>query len=486
MKRIFTILSLIILFGLSNNVAQIIKSRDIIQENIDLTNETVLGEITINPSNSGKVIVHFDGDCTSDVGDMITLAASDTNSWGVNDGNVSIQAVDEENDGNSFSHTRVYDVSTGSHKFYAVGHNYVETEGSGTAWIYGNLTVKFYPDSYSGIGFRGISETEIDLTDETVIGQVTINPSTAGTAIVRFDGDCISDVGDRIILAASDTNTWSVNDGSVGLEAYSEDINSNSFSHSRAYDISAGSHTFYAVAHNYVESEGSGVASIYGSLTVEFFPNGSQVGFQGITEVDIDLTNQTVVGQVTLNPSTPGKVLVHFDGDCVSDVNDRIVLAASNTNTWDVNDGNVSVQAPGSDVDANSFSHTRVYDVTAGTHDFYAIAHNYVETGGSGIASIYGSLTAEFFPAVASSIAGQSTNNPLSIYPNPGLDIIFIEYQNYKNSTVNIINSEGQLIKSFAPNGPKMKLNTRNLARGLYFIRIINNKNYVSEKFIKR
>src|SRR5262249_32775671 len=94
-----------------------------------------------------------------------------------------------------------------------------------------------------------------------------------------------------------------------------------------------------------------------------------------------------VVGQVAVNPTQPGSVLVQFDGDACCDVGDRIVLAASDTPNWGVNDGNVSVSAASAGVSGESFSHSRVYPVSVGPHTFYAVAQNYVDEGGSGTAS---------------------------------------------------------------------------------------------------
>jgi hypothetical protein len=166
------------------------------------------------------------------------------------------------------------------------------------------------------------------------------------------------------------------------------------------YDVTAGSQTFYAVGENYVETDGSGIGSVYGSLTVEFIPSSStsvSVGFEGISETSVNLRGAPVVlGQVTIDPASSGKVIVHFDGQCYSDPGDRIVLAASDTTDWAVNDGNIGVEAETATADINSFSHTRVYDVTAGSQTFYAVGENYVETAGSGIASVYGSLTVTF------------------------------------------------------------------------------------------
>ena len=57
----------------------------------------------------------------------------------------------------------------------------------------------------------------------------------------------------------------------MGVEAKDSDVNQNSFSHTRVYNVSAGARTFYAVGHNYVEYDGTGIASVYGNITVLFY-----------------------------------------------------------------------------------------------------------------------------------------------------------------------------------------------------------------------
>ena len=118
----------------------------------------------------------------------------------------------------------------------------------------------------------GIDLTNIDLISKKTLGQITINPPVSGKVIVSFDGMCFSSPGDRIILAASNTPSWGANDGNVAVEAFDNDINTNPFSHTRVYDISPGSNTFYAVGQNYIETDGTGIASVYGSFTLIFFP----------------------------------------------------------------------------------------------------------------------------------------------------------------------------------------------------------------------
>ncbi|MCF8331966.1 MAG: T9SS type A sorting domain-containing protein [Bacteroidales bacterium] len=234
--------------------------------NIDLRGNPVeLGQVTIDASTSGKVFVRFDGDCSPDMGDRIVLAASNTVSWGTNDGSVSVR-----NEDGTFSHVRVYDVNPGMHTFYAVGENYVNQGGNGYASVYGNLVAEFYPSTSNAIvDATGIAKSYIDLRGNPVaLDSITVDPGISGTALVNFDGTCNPDLGDRIVLAASNNKSWNANDGNVNV-----DDEYACFSHSRAYAISQGPHSFYGVGENYVNQGGNGLASIYANLAVKFFPD---------------------------------------------------------------------------------------------------------------------------------------------------------------------------------------------------------------------
>lgn len=125
----------------------------------------------------------------------------------------------------------------------------------------------------SGAGWAVVESSGVNFEGAPVVlATVDIVAPTNGVAVVRFDGQAIVDVGDRLVLAASHDADWHINSGNVSVEAVSADLDTDSFSHTRAYEVPAGTHTFYAVGENYVETDGSGVASVYGQLTVEFFP----------------------------------------------------------------------------------------------------------------------------------------------------------------------------------------------------------------------
>lgn len=431
----------------------------------------VLGQMTVNIPASGNVVVHFDGLCVSTVGDRIVLAASNTASWGVNEGNVSVKAAGANADENSFSHSQLYSVTAGTYTFYAVGENYVDLGGTGIASIYGSLTVKYF-DEVFGSAFARVQpviQTGINLRGApVVVGQQTIDLSFDGYVLVRFDGVCVSSLGDRMVMAASNTPTWSPNDGNVNFAAASANQDRNSFSHSRLYAVTSGVYTYYAVAENYVDVGGTGIGTIYGNLTVEYFPNavsGAQVNQSIIFANNVDVrTAVTTLGQVDITVPDSGRVMVHFDGTCISTGGDMIVLAASNTTNWGVNDGNVSLEAYGATGNL-PFSHTRVYDVAAGSHTFYAVAQNYVDLGGTGRIFAFGSLSVEYIPGLAPLDVANRDRVPAAYqleqnYPNPFNPSTRIEFSLVRASQVSldVFNIAGQkvttLVKGRQAAGP--------------------------------
>ncbi len=248
---------------------------------------------------------------------------------------------------------------------------------------------------------QSIVQPQVNLRGAAIVlGQLQVVFPSDGYVVVHFDGECYASVGDRIVVAASDNGDWGTNDGSVAIETSKPGFG-RPFSHSRVYAVSAGSHTYYAVGQNVLELDGDGKATIYGTLSVEYFPDTgtSFVKANGFI-FSGDVTNTTVVGQQTIHVNAPGKIVVRFDGYITSSPADRIVLAASNTMNWSFNDGNVAVEAVNAgDVDENSFSHIRVYNVnSSGDYTYYALAQVYGKAGGDHMISAYGNLLVEYFP----------------------------------------------------------------------------------------
>jgi hypothetical protein len=125
------------------------------------------------------------------------------------------------------------------------------------------------------------------------------------------------------------------------------------------------------------------------------------VNWSGIALTNINVRYGTKSGTtlttVTINAPTSGWVVVRFDGSAYADTGDDLVLAASDTATWNTNDSSVSFYSDNKNY-PHPFSHTRVYTVSSGSKTFYAVAQNWVKLGGDGKADIYGTLTATFYP----------------------------------------------------------------------------------------
>ena len=122
-----------------------------------------------------------------------------------------------------------------------------------------------------GIDWVSISTTNVLVSSATNVGTVTLSCPTSGYVMVTFAGQCFADIGDRIVLAASNSSgNWGVDAGNV--YAFGDNNYPDGFCHIRVYSVAAGSNTFYAVAQNYVNYGGDGRTSIYGTLTAVFYP----------------------------------------------------------------------------------------------------------------------------------------------------------------------------------------------------------------------
>lgn len=242
--------------------------------------------------------------------------------------------------------------------------------------------------------------TNLRTMGAVVLSTLIFDAPEAGRVSLRFDGYCVSDSGDRIVLAASNTQDWGIDDGCVGVQASHPNNKRRAFSHTRVYDVLAGSDTFYAVAQNYVDENGSGIASVYGHLTLEYFPqSGAAELIAGNINFSGDVRTVQKVLQKIYSPTiTAGKVFLHMDGRVVSDAGDQIMISAANVPSWLVGDGSVAVQALSSTQRISPYSHSRVYNA-AGIDTLYGVVRNVVGQSGSGSATILGNLSAEYFPS---------------------------------------------------------------------------------------
>ncbi|MFN0214550.1 MAG: T9SS type A sorting domain-containing protein [Saprospiraceae bacterium] len=479
-------------------------SQQIVHTGIDKTNinlrgnTMVLGQVTINAPANGKVILRFDGHCLSSVGDRIVLAASQSMNWGLNDNNVELEAASLDINSNPFSHTRSYDVAQGAHTFYALAQNFYETDGSGIASIYGNLTAEWFPE-ISGKAFarhKGFFYENIFIEGApTAFNSLSIDVPVAGKVLVRFDGKCVSNYGDLIFFAASKTPTWDFYDGSASNEVISNEQNRFSFAHIRSFDVEPGSHTFYAVVENYFETYGNGFASIYGSLTVEFFPNNTPqtLEFQSInTQFGVNIEGPPVaVGTINLNVPAAGEVAVNFAGTCIASNGDQVRLAASKHPNWGPNDGSIQYEPYSSDHNRTSFSHTRIYEVAPGNHTFHAVIQNYEEYEGSGLAVVYASLSATFFPDATSAETEPEAFSKIKLSPNPANELLTIEFPELANAcfSISLCDEKGSILRTWEKTSwdltENLTLPLSNLPSGVYFIKFTNAAGTFVKQFVR-
>ncbi len=498
MKNIFCF-SMCLLSASPALLAQKLAHTAINKTNVSLrANAVVLGQVTINAPSAGKLILRFDGHCLSSEGDRIVLAASQTTDWGPNDDCVELEAANADVNSNVFSHTRAYDVAAGDHTFYAVAQNFYEMDGNGVASIYGSLTAEWFPE-IPGKAFarhRGFFYENILVEGAPqAFNSLTIDAPVSGKVMVRFDGKCVSSYGDLMFFAASNTPTWGDYDGSTSNEVIDNDLNRFSFAHIRTYDVAAGSHTFYAVVENYYEIYGNGFASIYGSLTVQFYPDTNEptLAFQPITTpfgVVIEGPPVTV-GQIKVNAPVAGKVEINFVGTCIGSNGDQIRLAASNVPNWGPDDGNITFEPYSSDLNRISFSHTRVYDVAPGDHDFYAVVQNVEEYEGSGLAVVYASFTGRFFPDGAISTQEPEAFQSVRVWPNPASDFITIEYPALAKEafSITLCDEKGNVLKQFekAENdfSEQLRWEVAKLPAAIYFVKFANSFETAIRRFVR-
>ena len=206
---------------------------------------------------------------------------------------------------------------------------------------------------------------------------------------------------------------------------------------------------------------------------------------EGINQSSVDLEGAPVtMGQIDVNIPEAGKVLVTYDGLCAGSPGDLLVMAASDTEGWLPNAGNVNVEAISSDLNYNNFSHSRVYDVTAGLNSFYAVAENYVELDGDGIGYNYGSLTVTYFPDDTDIEVGLNDliqiNDHILVYPSPtnGLATISYKSSEYDLFKTDIIDVSGKVVKEIGTLSTLelqlLEIDLTGFERGIYFIRMMN------------
>lgn len=239
-----------------------------------------------------------------------------------------------------------------------------------------------------------------------VVGRLDLDFPVDGKVFVQFDGEGFGDTLDRIILAANDQPDWGTNDGNVSFVSNVKG-EGNCFSHTRTFSVDAGQHSFFAVAHNYVDNGGSGIASIYGTLSVEFIPQNEEIISEtSITVDEYEALQPVAFDSITIETSSAGKVELRLNGNLDINFGDVMLVAITDTKDWSFSDpNNIALEATAPNEYYVGFSITRVVDIPqAGVFTFYVMAQRGYEEEGNGYIYAYTNLHARFYSTTSDNV----------------------------------------------------------------------------------
>lgn len=81
---------------------------------------------------------------------------------------------------------------------------------------------------------------------------------------------------------------------------------------------------------------------------------------------------------------------------------------------------------------------------------------------------------------------GSANSHLLTLSPNPASDIIKVSAPDIEGGILSIFDFSGREVLRYEVNAVQANINISNLASGNYFIRVINNANSYSAKFVKK
>lgn len=436
MKKYFTLMAWLMPY-LMLSQGQIWQT-PVVSENtpMRLPEPLVLDSITVDIPAEGKVFVRFDGNCVVSPGDRIVLAASDHNEWVTNDGNTDVRGADTIHTKQCFNHSRIYNAVPGIHTYYAIGHNYVDTEGTGIASVYGHLTVEYVPAENSAVKLdgEGLSMSVFYWNDTVeIFRQVTIEAPVTGRLLVNFDGRIYMSSNDTAYITTNLDESWPGH-SEIEQVIQSEQLDIADYVHRKVYEVDAGTHEVFAMGiRNSMEPFDTDLG-IYGTFSVQFIPDGvPEAGLvsETIEERTLFTGDHLPIEELEIVTPEAGKVWLHFTGLVNSGLDDRITLSLVQKGAVDTVLNEQLVQSV---LDLNPhtyFSNSGYAEVEAGTHRFEVIAEFDHSSNGHGEADIRGLFTAQFFgpPPVTAVEDETGINNGVVFYPNPSTGLIYAREQ---------------------------------------------------------
>jgi hypothetical protein len=421
--------------------------------NLRQPNAVVLDSITFDCTTPGKVLVRFDGNCTSTPGDKIILAASDFRNWRANDGNTSVMVQDPNYLLTCFDHEVVFIAEAGVHTFYAVAQNYAGTAGTGIASINGNFTLLFVPDTLTGQALSGKGIVDCCWTWEDyihVFPSTSIETSTTGKLVVNFQSWMDMPFGSFQIYTTNLEPTWPAEPVET-IVAIPSDFNYGFTMHSEIFPVSAGNYSVYGLAKFLTGDELSTNVNLYGNLSAQFVPDDNpdiQLKSQPY-DVHLNATDGPIsLGQLQFTNTQEGKAWLRLTGSRYSAMPDRIKIWMVPSSEPDSILSEILLQPFLETGPAFNFSLSGMQVVPPGTHTYDVMVDD--ASSGTFEGDIQGTFTLQFIAnPIPSKVNDLTQDDSFSVFPNPTSGKVYVSstrIDHHNPVEITILNSSGQQI----------------------------------------
>jgi hypothetical protein len=395
---------------------------------------TVLAKLDVDLPTEGKVMVRFDGYCQSSPGDRIIVAASNIEKWETNEGNLGLFAYKIESNNQSFSHQMVYNVHAGSQTFYAIGHNFVDTDGSGRASIHGTLIVEYYPTSPVAFNFngQGILKYPIILTENAqVISSQKVSIPNKGKVLVHMATSVYSLSNNELEIALNNSEIWPVNNFTSPVHI----VNSYATRYaniSRVFEVDPGEHEFFMLARKNKGDMTNTNNAFYANMTVQFFPEEeNMLASVELVSENINSNSQiSNLGNLKIDVPQAGKVILQASGKCKINTLQTALLKIAELPLTEISDPDLKVQKLHENHEEEYFSITKVFPVQKGFNEytFYGKFDQSDVALSEGIVNGFFTLKYIADPLISSTDKQENANNQkYAVYPNPASDHLFIK-----------------------------------------------------------
>jgi hypothetical protein len=292
------------------------------------------------------------------------------------------------------------------------------------------------------------------------------------------------------VAGISESTNWNYTDpGSIILEANHEISPYVVLSHTKVFEVpGAGTYTYYAMAERAYEENGNGFFYVYTNFHGRFYPDedANIIEHKPVLRDNMNLNgNLTILDSINIDVVKPGQVEIRFDGYLQSPAGHSILLAANDTEFYELKEGSVILETGNATPDRHTFVHSRVFDVLPGSHTYYIMAENYSNTGTVNV-DLHGDFVVKYYEENIISAVENISKLPFECWPNPANDLINLQFENnFENAELSIFNGQGHLIKLEKNMVSGNKVDITSLPAGIYIIVLSNGYQQGFSKLVK-